>query len=251
MTKNLVFGTLLSILIFFAISFITVLFHLNSPLNRFDFYEMKIGFPFCYYKDFWVSGSSIPNYVWNVKNLILDCSLTWIVVVILFFVAKRERPSSVETEFDLSKILMLEDEGEAIMALDHLLFVKSKYGERVDLLNEEERVVLFIEMLEAQVNNGGFYQYFFNSSGNYVYETLKSLKRINAHTTTNLLQRAINIFPVSPVPKDQKVRRETMVELDDSFSEELNKLDDEYYQYSENLAKLLIEFVRKNKDKFQ
>lgn len=91
MTKKLIKGTLLSILIFFSISFLTVLFQINSPLNRIkDNYELKIGFPFEYYHEFWVD-CPIPNSEWNVNNLILDIGIVWILTIgITILIIKRK-----------------------------------------------------------------------------------------------------------------------------------------------------------------
>ena len=54
-------GTILSILIFFSISFLTVLKQI-APLHYYqkgESYSFDIGFPLVYYGQFWVSGSDI------------------------------------------------------------------------------------------------------------------------------------------------------------------------------------------------
>jgi hypothetical protein len=91
MFKKLIKGTLLSILIFFSISFLTVLFQINSPLNRIEgTYELKIGFPFEYYHEFMVD-CLIPNSGWNTRNLILNCGLTWGITMLLIMSTNREK----------------------------------------------------------------------------------------------------------------------------------------------------------------
>jgi hypothetical protein len=57
-------------------------------------------------------------------------------------------------------------------------------------------------MLEGQVNNGGFDQFFFNSSGDYAHEILTAYREIKAYNTVELIKNAIDLFPVLPVPKD-------------------------------------------------
>lgn len=91
LTKYVFCGTILSILIFFSVSFLTVLFQINSPLNRIhEYYELKIGFPFQYYHEFMVD-CLIPNYGWNINNLILDCTIVWILVTGLYLIMKRNK----------------------------------------------------------------------------------------------------------------------------------------------------------------
>ena len=86
---DLVYGTFLSILVFFSISFFTVLFQINSPINRFkDVYELKIGFPFTYYHQFMVD-CPIPSSGWNLSHLFWNCLIYWIVVTGVFLLIKR------------------------------------------------------------------------------------------------------------------------------------------------------------------
>ena len=77
----------------------------------------------------------------------------------------------------IDKILSLENEIDIIIGIDDLLWAKSKNTENLELLNEYEKYVIFINMLDAQVNNGGFDQYFFNSSGENAHETLIALEK--------------------------------------------------------------------------
>jgi len=47
-------------------------------------------------------------------------------------------------------------------------------------LAEPERVFICLWQLEAQVNNGGFHQFYFNSSGNLARDTVSSLQAIGS-----------------------------------------------------------------------
>jgi len=86
---KLIRGTLLSILIFFSISFLTILFQINSPLNRIEGnYELRIGFPFEYYHEFMVD-CPIPNSGWNAKYLILNCGLTWGITMLAMTINRK------------------------------------------------------------------------------------------------------------------------------------------------------------------
>jgi len=90
MKKTIIKGTLLSILIFFSISFLTVLFQINSPLNRAETLEFSIGFPFKYYKELMIDCPT-PNYGWAGGNLIFDCGLTWILTIGVMMILKKYR----------------------------------------------------------------------------------------------------------------------------------------------------------------
>ena len=86
--NNLTISTILSVLIFFSVSFITVLTRINSPIHRYDRFIHKIGFPLTYYNEFMVD-CPIPNSGWNKIYLIFDCFITWIIVTGIYLIIKR------------------------------------------------------------------------------------------------------------------------------------------------------------------
>ena len=151
----------------------------------------------------------------------------------------------------LDEIFQSDDETEIVIEIGQLLWDKSKNDKDFESLNQLEKNVLFVEMLEGQVNNGGFDQYFFNSSGEYAHETLNALEEIKAPQMAELLNQAIKVFPSLPIPKDTEQRRECMEGISESISETWDKLDDLFYKYPENLAGLVIEYVKTNKNKFE
>lgn len=151
----------------------------------------------------------------------------------------------------LDEILQLENKTEIIIEIGQLLWNKSRNDKDFESLNVIEKNILFIEMLESQVNNGGFDQYFFNSSGEYAHETLSALEEIMAPQMAKILNSAINVFPTLPIPKDTELRRDQMKEIPDSVSETWDKLDDKFYEYPEDLAELVIEYVKANKKEFE
>lgn len=151
----------------------------------------------------------------------------------------------------IDEILKLDDETDIVIKIGQILWNKSENDNDFESLNEFQKNVIFIEMLESQINNGGFDQYFFNSSGEYAHETLKALEEINAPEIGELLNQAIKIFPSLPIPKNTEVRRELMENLPEKISDKWDKLDDEFYKYPENLAGLVIRYVKDNKEKFE
>ena len=84
-------GTLLSVLVFFSISFLYVIYRI-SPITIGDTYDLSIGFPFKYYQQFQVTGNPYLNSSWSVNNLLLDCLITWVVVTGGYWLIKRNKP---------------------------------------------------------------------------------------------------------------------------------------------------------------
>jgi hypothetical protein len=87
---NLLIGTLFSIVIFFAVSFITFLTQIG-PIHYQGRapYKMDIGFPFTFYEQFWMRGSDFPNSGWHIDNLFYDCLIIWIVVTGAYVIIQK------------------------------------------------------------------------------------------------------------------------------------------------------------------
>ena len=92
-----------------------------------------------------------------------------------------------------------------------------------------------IDELEMEINNGGFNQYFINSSSQNSYETLKALKKNGKAKTAKLLENAINLINPNHISEDEfleKLRKRQVKELyDEKICAELNKLDEAFYKY--------------------
>lgn len=137
---------------------------------------------------------------------------------------------------------------DKIIAIDEIL--SSTFFEKPDDLSENEKLFVYIENLEREINNGGFNQYFFNLSGNHAQETVQALKKIKANKTATLLEKAIEQFPDSNVPSDRIERQEIMEKVEDKADEVWDELDNSFYKYEDDIAELLLDFVKNNIDDF-
>jgi hypothetical protein len=92
-----------------------------------------------------------------------------------------------------------------------------------------------IDELEMEVNNGGFNQYFINSSGQNCYETLKALKKNGKLKTAKLLEKAIILINPNKISEKEFIEKLRKNEVEELYSEkisaELEKLDAEFYKY--------------------
>lgn len=170
--------------------------------------------------------------------------ITYVLAILLVFTGCKQTPK-------LDEILSLEDETDIILGIGELLWEKSKNDKNFESLNQFEKNVLYIEMLEGQVNNGGFDQYFFNSSGEYAHETLVALNDIGANNTVDIFEQAIKIFPKFPIPKDMEERREYMRNLPKNISEVWYQLEDKFYEYPDAIGQLTIKYIKKNRAQFE
>ncbi len=153
----------------------------------------------------------------------------------------------------------MDREDMIVMEIDTYLNEKSKYGDEMEKLNSSQRVLLIIENLEREVNNGGFHQFYWNSSGDYAMETVIALKQIGATKTAGVVKKGNDQFPNGAVPEDRDKRGEILDLISEKSSEYWNTLDTKFYGPNkesgeweiDDLPNLLIKFIKANKGDFE
>ena len=146
--------------------------------------------------------------------------------------------------------LLLNDTDRLIIDLDTYLCELSEYGEALEKLSESQKIFYYNQELQREINNGGFNQYFYNSSGECGHQTIISLRQINAIKTAAILQLAIDQFPNSIVPKDQSERWEILEKIEEKAEEVWEQLDKRFLEYEDNLYDLNIEFIKQHRSSF-
>lgn len=107
------------------------------------------------------------------------------------------------------EILAHEKTHDAITLVGALVFrINAKPFARRSLT---ERKLAAVYALQAEVNNGGFDQYFFNDSGDESTLALQGLEEMGSAQGARLLRRASNVFPLGKPPAD-RVKRQALVE---------------------------------------
>ena len=120
-----------------------------------------------------------------------------------------------------------------------------------DALSAPERVFRAVWELEAEVNNGGFHQYFFNSSGQFAPFALGALRAVGASQTAGMLQRAISVIGTDVQWSNDAARQERLVALPDAAVAELDDLDRAFLGYPDNLTALLYNYVCAHRAQFR
>jgi len=118
--------------------------------------------------------------------------------------------------------------------------------------NKSRQAIYMIVQLEAEVNNGGYNQFYFNSSGQFAKALPDALKLVGATKFADLTERANSTFEKekSKITKDQDG---TIEGFGKSYENNpLNKFDDEFYKLNDtkNLQKIQVDYIRKNKKEF-
>jgi hypothetical protein len=116
-------------------------------------------------------------------------------------------------------------------------------------MTDSEKVFLRVWNLEAEVNNGGFAQYFENSAGDYAVGTPDALRSVGAPEMAALAERAMEPFGPSGPPPDRDARSRAMQALPASARELWDQLDDQFYRLTSPEQGLLA-LVERNRRAF-
>ncbi|MBN1181927.1 MAG: DMP19 family protein [Bacteroidales bacterium] len=117
--------------------------------------------------------------------------------------------------------------------------------EGFDELNDVEKTFICIWSFQGEVDNGGFDQWLFNSSGDWALETITSLQRVGAAETLKMVKKVVSYFPGGTPPKDINKRRELIESMPQDISDAWSELDDQFYNCGEDLENLLADYIQK------
>jgi hypothetical protein len=179
-----------------------------------------------------------------------------IATILSFFGCNGQNKKKSKTKFTEETIDKISDENLLLEVYDNISLklpkdYKKEY-ESVIKLSKSEQAIYMIWGLEAEINNGGFNQYFFNSSGQFAELTPDALKLVGAVKFAELTEKANRIYKTEN-DKITKHQDGTIDGFSKSYDENpLNELDDEFYALydKEKLHDLQIEYIRKNKKDF-
>jgi hypothetical protein len=172
--------------------------------------------------------------------------------------AFKNRP--IFTELTLQILDSVHDDNLEQTIIDNIFSKQNSIGSNdknysiIKSLSKGRQAVFATWGLEAEVNNGGFNQYFYNfsTSGQYAEEAADGFVLIGAKKHANLTQRAIDLY-MKNIKYFEKYKDGTLESFSKSYdNNSLDKLDKEFYTLDsvEHLSKLRIDYIRKHKNEF-
>jgi hypothetical protein len=120
-----------------------------------------------------------------------------------------------------------------------------------DRLTQPQQTVYALSILDAEVCNGGFSQYFVNSSGNQASEALRGLELVGAKQTLKIVREAFQQFGPNGPPRDRQQRASQLAALTKTQDAALDRLNSEYYKSPDRLKIKLLLFAIENKEHFR
>jgi len=120
-----------------------------------------------------------------------------------------------------------------------------------DGLSKPEQVFAVIWMLEAELNNGGFSQYLFNSSGDEAALATPALREVGAAAAAEVCEQFYALLPGGAPARTQDERQAQLDSAaakrgEDEFEEECQRLEQRFYALEDDLRKRLVGYLRAN-----
>ena len=162
----------------------------------------------------------------------------------------KKSPTDLLPEYTFDEIWEIENVNNFLVAMSVYLGKKCAYGEEFDLLSNAEQVFYICNEVAMEVNNGGFSQYLYNSSGDHAHRAVESMNTIGAKKIAKICEKAFAAFG-EPIPQNAEERESF---LDETFTDEitgkLEKCDDQFYDYPDDLDELCYQYIQANREQF-
>ncbi len=154
--------------------------------------------------------------------------------------------------FDVEILKSISDDELTQAIFDYLSenIIKGDYKNEYDKIKKMSRGFQYIYavwLLEGEINNGGFNQYFYNSSGLFAEEAYTGCINIGAKKTAEIVKKAIDILLKEKELHKNTKKLGTLEAFSESYNEtKLGICDNEFFQTGEDLTYLMVKYIRNN-----
>lgn len=182
-------------------------------------------------------------------------AIMWALVVLIIINTIRLMVPEKREQWSIHDVEKMTDEETYLYQYYLKLCDRCGYGEEIDKLTEKERVIFVTQELAMEVNNGGFYQFYENSSGNFANEVISALETLGTERMLVICQKANAIFGDS-VPEERDVRNaflthEVTFEQINILEECDKEFDKAYIELTELSYRYLKEYEKEKSEEDQ
>ncbi|VTR94950.1 pf14300 domain protein : PBS lyase HEAT domain protein repeat-containing protein OS=Planctomyces limnophilus (strain ATCC 43296 / DSM 3776 / IFAM 1008 / 290) GN=Plim_2746 PE=4 SV=1: DUF4375 [Gemmata massiliana] len=121
----------------------------------------------------------------------------------------------------------------------------------VDLLTAPQSAYYVAWILDAEVCNGGFAQYFVNSSGDTAGRAVSAFETIGSLGHAAIVRRAVALFGKQGPATDREERHDQLAKMSAKQDAEMNQLATEYYDVPEDVTVKLTNFANQHAEHFR
>jgi len=125
-----------------------------------------------------------------------------------------------------------------------IMYKEQEHG--IDSLTQKERYIYAIDGMLTEVNNGGFNQFFFNSTGELTYELVAALEEIGSTKFKSIASKAVDIFGEIPsLDEDSRYSHLEKITKEDELRL-WDECDDEFYDCDEDIESMTVAYAKAN-----
>ncbi|PQO45352.1 hypothetical protein C5Y93_15325 [Blastopirellula marina] len=117
-------------------------------------------------------------------------------------------------------------------------------------LNHQQQLYLAVFLLNAEVNNGGHSQYFFNSTGDSWPLALEGLQTMGFRKRLQIFEGVLELFGDQKPLTDRDKRLDQLAKVFRQNEDAFDAFDSQYYAAEESFDVYSMRFVIQNADKF-
>jgi hypothetical protein len=171
---------------------------------------------------------------------------------------ERDATSHLDPRYKvLTKDLLAQEPDSALewAIMQHVGWVVGDDYEReheiVTALSPAFQVIYSTWWLEAEVNNGGFNQYFFNSTGQFAKEAAAGFARLGAAEHAMLTRQAISVFARREPVIDAARQQGTTEAFSKTYENDpFAPLDEQFFNLRTDVRALRVRFIREHLSEF-
>jgi hypothetical protein len=104
-----------------------------------------------------------------------------------------------------------------------------KAGCELNGLSHDERDVILMHYLDAEVRNGGFWQWYYNDFGRFGVATRKALEKVGATKHAKVVDEANRLFGRSGPPESREKVQKALDAMSDKNAQKMSDLNDAWY----------------------
>lgn len=160
------------------------------------------------------------------------------------------------TSIDAPTLRQIADADLEQAVVDYVLTkLEDNYDKEVEIvegLSPGSRALYLTWIVEAEVNNGGFNQYYFNSDGRFATEAVGAFEYFGATQHAQLMREANAVRAEEAADMAKFKDAGTLEAFSESYEHtKLNALDDRFFQLEDDLSALRIARIREMPEQFR
>lgn len=118
-------------------------------------------------------------------------------------------------------------------------------------MTDPQKHVIAVKMMIAEVENGGFSQYFVNGSGDNWRDAVDGLVAIGATADKDLFDQALKLFGPDLPSEDQDLRHEQVAEIANQDEDLFSVVEGPFYEDKNDREVLLLNYMLNHADDFR